>query len=303
MVEVGRDAVERPRRRVALVAAHAQPADLLAEVARGCPGRAASAGPASTPSIGSVNRYWWAIGMIGTVTPASRPISGANMPPALTTTSASIVCALAARARPRRRSRGRARRRSRRPACAGGSWRHGRGRRPRAPGPARTGRASRRSAARPRRGRRRASSAGTAPGPPRRVISSSGRPNVFAQPAWRWSSSNRSFVDASRSEPTSCHDDVDAGLGREPPVQVGAVHHHPGQGRRDRSWPTSPAEWNVEPDVSSARSTSTTSRPAELGEVIRDRRPADAAADDHRPRVLDHRDVLLRCPPNRRPEA
>ena len=31
-VEVGRDAVERPRRRVALVAAHAQPADLLAEV-------------------------------------------------------------------------------------------------------------------------------------------------------------------------------------------------------------------------------------------------------------------------------
>ena len=31
-VEVGRDAVERPRRRVTLVAAHAQPADLLAEV-------------------------------------------------------------------------------------------------------------------------------------------------------------------------------------------------------------------------------------------------------------------------------
>ena len=31
-VEVGRDAVERPRRRIALVAAHAQPADLLAEV-------------------------------------------------------------------------------------------------------------------------------------------------------------------------------------------------------------------------------------------------------------------------------
>ena len=33
--------------------------------------------------------------MIGTVTPASRPISGANMPPALTTTSAAIVVALA----------------------------------------------------------------------------------------------------------------------------------------------------------------------------------------------------------------
>ena len=34
MVEVARDAIERPGRRVALVAAHAQPADLLAEVAQ-----------------------------------------------------------------------------------------------------------------------------------------------------------------------------------------------------------------------------------------------------------------------------
>ena len=48
-VEVRRDAVERPRRRVPLVAAHAQPADLLAEVARGCPGRAAGAGPRARP--------------------------------------------------------------------------------------------------------------------------------------------------------------------------------------------------------------------------------------------------------------
>ena len=35
-------------------------------------------------------RYSWAIGMIGTVTPASRPISPANIPPAFTTTSVSI---------------------------------------------------------------------------------------------------------------------------------------------------------------------------------------------------------------------
>ena len=70
-VEVGRDAVERPRRRVALVAAHAQPADLLAEVDEVV--RVAELGrPAWTPSIGSVNRYWWAIGMIGTVTPTRR---------------------------------------------------------------------------------------------------------------------------------------------------------------------------------------------------------------------------------------
>ena len=40
--------------------------------------------------MGSVKRYSWAIGMIGTVTPAIRPISGANMPPALTTISAAM---------------------------------------------------------------------------------------------------------------------------------------------------------------------------------------------------------------------
>ena len=55
-----------------------------------------------------------------------------------------------------------------------------------------------------------------------------------------------------------------------------------------RSWPTRPAEWNVEPEVSSARSTRTTSRPAALGQVVGDRRPADAAADDDRAGVLDH---------------
>jgi hypothetical protein len=35
-------------------------------------------------------------------------------------------------------------------------------------------------------------------------MSSSGSPNVFAQPAWRAISSMRSDEDASRSEPTSC---------------------------------------------------------------------------------------------------
>src|SRR3972149_441190 len=43
-----------------------------------------------TPGMGLVSRYWWAMGMMGTVTPARRPISGANMPPALTTTSVRI---------------------------------------------------------------------------------------------------------------------------------------------------------------------------------------------------------------------
>ncbi len=35
-------------------------------------------------------------------------------------------------------------------------------------------------------------------------ISSSGSPNVFAHPAWRASSSMRSSLEPSRSEPTSC---------------------------------------------------------------------------------------------------
>ena len=91
------------------------------------------------------------------------------------------------------------------------------------------------------------------------VISSSGSPNVFAQPAWRWSSSNRSFEDASRSDPTSCH---------ETSTPVSAVRRRYSSAPYiiirvrvvvDRSWPTRPAEWNVEPDVSSARSTRTTS--------------------------------------------
>ena len=41
--------------------------------------------------MASVNRYSWAIGMIGTLTPASRPIWPEYMPPAFTTTSAAIV--------------------------------------------------------------------------------------------------------------------------------------------------------------------------------------------------------------------
>ena len=157
--------------------------------------------------MASVNRYWWAIGMTGTVTPAIRPISGANMPPALTTTSVAIVLALALGARPSTpRDPPAVRRRSPRPACAGGSWRHASARPPRAPARARTGRASRRSAARPRRARRRSTSAGTGPAPPPRPMSSRGSPNVLAQPAWRCSSSSRSGVDASRSDPTSCQD-------------------------------------------------------------------------------------------------
>ena len=48
-----------------------------------------------------------------------------------------------------------------------------------------------------------------------------------------------------------------------------------------RSWPTRPAEWNVEPLVSSARVDEHHVGLAELGQVVRDARAADAATDDH----------------------
>ena len=48
-----------------------------------------------------------------------------------------------------------------------------------------------------------------------------------------------------------------------------------------RSWPTRPARWNVEPLVSSARSSEHDVGLAALGEVVGDARAADAAADDH----------------------
>ena len=47
-------------------------------------------GTSSGTPCGLVIRYSWAIGIIGTLTAASRPSSAANMPPALTTTSVSI---------------------------------------------------------------------------------------------------------------------------------------------------------------------------------------------------------------------
>ena len=170
---------------------------------------------------------------------------------------------------------------------------------PRAPGPGPTGRASRPSAARPRRARHRSTSAGTGPAPPPRTISSSGSPKVFAQPAWRWSSSKRAGVDASRSEPTSCHD------GSTP---VSAAR------RRYSSTPyiiirvsvTVPRSWPDEPGRVERRARGQL-RAVDAGRCRSSRarrggrrsRPADAAADDHRPRVLGHRRSHPPIPPDR----
>ena len=51
-------------------------------------------GMSSGRPLGRVTRYSCAIGTTGTLTPASAPISPANMPPALTTISVSIVAAV-----------------------------------------------------------------------------------------------------------------------------------------------------------------------------------------------------------------
>ena len=54
-----------------------------------------------TPSIGLVTRYWWAMGTRGIVTPTIRPISGAYIPPAFTTTSVRMVPAVVSTSRTR----------------------------------------------------------------------------------------------------------------------------------------------------------------------------------------------------------
>ena len=147
---------------------------------------------------GFSTRYSWAIGITGTVTPASAPSSPANMPPALTTISVSIsprsVSTAVTRPRcvriavtrvlvftsapPRRAPSAR----------ANVSWLGsmypsvGRYAAPRTPSVDIGGKRSWASAG---------------------ETSSSGRPNVFAHPAWRAISSIRSSDDASRREPTS----------------------------------------------------------------------------------------------------
>ena len=252
-VEVGRDPVEAPRGRVALVAAHDEPAGLAAEVHEQDGSRIV--GTSSGTPCGCVTRYSCAIGTTGTLTPASAPISPANMPPAFTTTSVSIDALVGLDARhaaaldadsghPRRSSRSR-RRRAARPRRARTS--------------AGSGRCSRRSGGTRRRARRRSTSAGRAPAPRSAETSSSGSPNVFAQPAWRAAppsaprrrraAATRPRASRSRGRPRRRA----SGRGRPSAIIIFVRLSEP------RSWPTSPAEWNVEPLVRSARSTSTTS--------------------------------------------
>ena len=208
--------------------------------------------------MASVKRYWCAIGMIGTVIPAIAPISAANIPPASTTTSARIsdrsprCSTVTPVTRPRSTPTS-----TTRVCCRIVA--------PRCRAPAASACASPDGSSQPSVGSQ------TAPRTPSvdirgkrasasvAVMSSSGRPNVLAQPAWRRSSSNRSGEEARRRDPTSCQEGF-------VPVSVARRRYRSApyiiifvSVTELRSWPTRPAEWNVEPDVSSARSTRTMS--------------------------------------------
>src|SRR5215213_2014776 len=90
-------------------------------------------------------------------------------------------------------------------------------------------------------------------------IRSSGRPKVLAQPAWRRSSSIRSSDEASRRLPHSTQPGSNSDsspMRRYSSTECIIIFVSETE---PRSWPTSPAEWKVEPDVSWSRSTSTTS--------------------------------------------
>ena len=143
--------------------------------------------------------------MIGRVIPAIRPISGAYMPAALTTTSAAMsycspaCCTSTPITRPLRTPMPLTR------------W-CGRTLTPRLRAPAASANARFEGSSQPSVGSQ------TAPSTPSVVISgnrscasaadtsSIGSPKLAAQPAWRWSSSKRARLDASRRDPTSCHE-------------------------------------------------------------------------------------------------
>ena len=84
--------------------------------------------------------------------------------------------------------------------------------------------------------------------PPRSTTSSSGSPNVAAQPAWRRSSSSRVGCGREAQRTDLAPAGVVTGLGvprrryRSVPYIIIRVSV-----TELRSWPTSPAEWNVDP--------------------------------------------------------
>ena len=153
---------------------------------------------------GRVSAYWWAIGTTGTLTPTMRPSSWANMPPALTTTSQvmrpSSVSTWVTRRRPWWSSTPMP---VTRVIVAISTPRD------RAPPASAIVRSV--GLSQPSVGSQTAPSTSVGSNRPWKrscassvVISSRGRPKVWAHPACLVSSSSRAGVEARRSEPTSC---------------------------------------------------------------------------------------------------
>ena len=88
---------------------------------------------------------------------------------------------------------------------------------------------------------------------------------------------------------------IDAGLVAKAPVQVGAVHHHLGQGHGAAQLANEAGRVERRARGQLGPVDQDDVAPAKLGEVVGDRRPADAAPDDHRPGVLNHGASLSGC--------
>ena len=90
----------------------------------------------------------------------------------------------------------------------------------------------------------------------------------------------RSSLDASRMPPHSTHPHA------SPSFRYSSTEYIIIRVRftDERSWPTSPAEWKVDPDVSWFRSRTTTSSQPSSARWYAIDVPPDSAADDHAPR-------------------
>ena len=140
---------------------------------------------------------------------------------------------------------------------------------------ARSGRGSRRSGATRRRARPPGPSAGSAraprrptPAPSAARTSSPSRAGGAAPPSAR--RSTRSAASRPPASPANARSPRASASSRRYTSTLCIIIRV--SGRLDRSWPTSPAEWNVLPLVGSARSSTSTSVQPALGEVPRDAR-------------------------------
>ena len=239
--------------------------------------------------------------MIGTVTPTIRPISGANMPPALTTTSARISWRSPRVLNRHAGDPAAVARRCQQRGCGYGPGR-------REPGPRRQ---------RQREPRRVQPAIGRQPDRAKDAIGRHQREAVLGLP--RRDEVERqseglgpaSLASSSSNRPAGCQPQgpdlmprrVRAGLGLQSPVQVGAVHHHfrERHGAAQLADEAGRVEGRAGGELRAIDQDDV--RPAALCQVIGDGRPADAAADDHRPGVLHIVTCYLRCRSDRRRTA